>query len=217
MGRRRVALAAAVLAAMTATAAWAHGARAGYELGHREGLLPEPGGPAPEREPDRPEGRRLRRAPARLQDGDADRSRRERLPARAMGERRLRDGKPGLLADQHVHLQPVAGRVRAGDGLLLGHAGAAVHPAARLRVDPTPRQRRVSGHQDQPVRSRQLVLDEPSQGRDPVRQGRRRRRGGRGGDPPRVRPRDPGRAGRRTSAARPKAARSERPSATTGP
>ena len=39
-------------------------------------------------------------------------------------------------------------------------------------IDPTPCQRRVSGHQDQSVGSRQLVLDEPSQGRDPVRQGR---------------------------------------------
>ena len=43
----------------------------------------------------------------------------------------------------------------------------------------------------QPVGRRQLVRDRPSEERAALRQGRRRRRGGRGGDPPRVRPRDP--------------------------
>ena len=58
-------------------------------------------------------------------------------------------------------------------------------------VNEEPQRLRINQYGD-----RQLVRDDP-QGRDPPRQGRRRRRGGRRGDPPRVRPRDPLRAGLR--------------------
>ena len=41
-----------------------------------------------------------------------------------------RDRQPGVLADEHVPLHAPPGRVRAGDGVLLDHRGAEVHPAA---------------------------------------------------------------------------------------
>ena len=76
-------------------------------------------------------------------------------------------------------------------------------------------ERGAAARPDQPVGHRQLVRDD-AQGRDPARQGRRRRRRGRRGDPPRVRPRDPLRAGLLRSRRR-GAGRSARGSATTGP
>ena len=70
---------------------------------------------------------------AAYHDVDADQPRRQRIPARRLGERRQRDRQPGVLADEHVPLHAPPGRVRAGDGLLLDHRGAEVHPEPRLR------------------------------------------------------------------------------------
>ena len=101
--------------------------------------------------------------------------------------------------------------------VLLGHRGAEVHPEPRLRRDAPRRSNNESaGRPHQPVGPGQLVRDRPPEGRAPLRQGRRRRRGGRRGDPARVRPCDP--RSRRTSSSRPRRpARSARASATTGP
>ena len=82
--------------------------------------------------------------------------------------------------------------------------------STRRAIDNEPQRR-----PDQPARRGQLVRDRPSDGRAPLRQGRRRRRRGRRGDPARVRPRDP--LSRRTSTStRRRTARSARASATTG-
>ena len=136
-------------------------------------------------------------------------------------QRRLRDGgqrdrQPGLLADEHLPLHAPPGRVRAGHGLLLGHRGAdgtsrpsaSASPGAAINNQP-------AGGPDQPVGRGQLVRHRPSQERAALRQGRRRRRRGRRGDPARVRPRDPLRAELLASPPR-RRARSARASATTG-
>ena len=57
-------------------------------------------------------------------------------------------------------------------------------------VDAPRDQQPAAERPDQPARRRQLVRDRPPEGRAPLRQGRRRRRRGRRGDPARVRPRD---------------------------
>ena len=111
-------------------------------------------------EPDRPEGLGRRRSGGGLPRRHAHEPRRQRLPARGLGRHRQRDREPGVLADEHVPLHAAPGRVRAGDGLLLDHRGAEVHPEPRLRtvacgrstMDP---QRAA----DQPVGPRQLVRD----------------------------------------------------------
>ena len=148
--------------------------------------------------PHRPEGRRLRGAPGRIPTVRLTNLDGSGFLRGDLGRDHRRDREPRLLADEHVPLQPQPGRVRAGDGVLLDHRGAEVHPVPRLPDGrPAPAgQRRAAAAPDQPVRHRQLVRDDP-QGRDPPRQGRSRRRGGRRGDPPRVRPRDPFRAGLR--------------------
>ena len=125
----------------------------------------------------------------------ADAPRRQRLPARRLRERLQLDREPRVLADEHVRVHAAPGRVRAGDGVLLDDRGADVHPPARLRLVTAADQQRATGRSDQPVGSRQLVRDRPSEGRAALRQGRRRRRGGRRGDPARVRPRHPPVAG----------------------
>ena len=61
---------------------------------------------------------------------------------------RARRATPAYLADQHVQLPPQRRPLRAGHGLLLGHRGAEVHPAPRLRRHapaPSTRNRRTSG------------------------------------------------------------------------
>ena len=116
-------------------------------------------------------------------------------PERRLRPRLQQHGQPRVLADEHVSLHAPPGRVRAGDGLLLGHRGAEVHPGARVRdVDARDRQP-AAEREDRPVGRRQLVRDQrPQEERAPLREGRRRRRRGRRGDPPRVRARHPLRA-----------------------
>ena len=70
------------------------------------------------------------------------------------GRRRERDRRARLRAGRHVRLQPPRRPLRAGDGLLLGHRGAEVHPVARLRLDATRHQQGA-----QAVRINQLGVD----------------------------------------------------------
>ena len=61
------------------------------------------------------------------------------------------DRQPGVLADEHLRLHAASGRVRAGDGLLLGDRGSEVHPQPGLRRDAPPGQQRAAGRADRPV------------------------------------------------------------------
>ncbi len=161
------------------------------EQRERARLPAEPGCIAREPGPDRPEGRGLCRARARIRDRDAHQSRRQRIPQRGLGEYPRRDGNPGVLPDEHVRLPTRRQPLRAGHGVLLDHRGAEVHPEPGLRHHAATREHGVAGHPHQPARHRQLVLVGQAR-RRALRKGRRGRRRGRRGDPPRVRPRDPG-------------------------
>ena len=163
----------------------------GSSVGSAQVFVPNPVSEPRRRVAHRPEGFGRGRPACGLPRRPADEPRRQRLPARRLRDRLQRDRQPGLLADQHVRLHAQPGRVRAGDGVLLDHRGAEVHPEPRLRHDaPRDRQPAAAGPH-QPARRGQLVRDRPPDARAPLRQGRRRRRRGRGGDPARVRARDP--------------------------
>ncbi len=56
-------------------------------------------------------------------------------PPRPLGGDHRRNRESRLLADQQLFLQPAPGRVRAGDGVLLDHGVAEIHPEARIRLD----------------------------------------------------------------------------------
>ena len=166
--------------------------------------------------PDRPQGRR--RAPVRawptrrvtLTDLDGS-----GYLVGNWANVRSETGDPAYSRRRAVPLQPPRRPVRAGDGLLLGHRGAEVHPGPRLRhAASCLRSTGVPGPPDQPDGGRQLLLLGQER-RDPARQGRCRRRRGRRGDRARVRPRRARLPGRRASAARSRPARSARRSATT--
>src|SRR5215210_5160932 len=186
----RTIVAAGVALTLLAASAAAFAAKPGTggRHGDRVGLRLEPGR-GPERPvTDRPERLGDRSSGRRIPQGDADRPGRKRVPARPLGADRQRDGQSGLLADEHLRLQPKAGRVRAGDGVLLDHRVPEVHPEPRLRHRRLPSgEHGVAARPDQPVGARQLVCHHP-QGRAPLRQGRSRRRRGRRGGHARVRP-----------------------------
>ena len=149
---------------------------------------------------------------------DADEPRRQRLPHRATG--RTSAARPATRPTRRrtVPVRPQRRPVRAGDGLLLDHRGAEVHPEPRLRLDARP-----VNKESQDIRINQSGVDNSFSWdkKDVItlRQGRRRRRRGRRGDPPRVRPRDPGLAAGCRSASGPPSSqgRSARASPTTGP
>ena len=158
--------------------------------GHRLGLRLEPGAESRRRVAHRPEGRGQCGSRGRVPRRRADRtSTAAAISAATIAMRGQRDRQPGVLGDEHVPLHAPSGRVRAGDGVLLDHGGAEVRAQPRLRRDASPRDRqRVAARAHRPVGRRQLVHDGSSDERDPLRQGRRRRRRGRRGDPARVRP-----------------------------
>ena len=88
----------------------------------------------------------------------ADRSRRQRAPLRRVGLRHQRDGRSAPTRRRPVPLPPRRRPLRAGHGVLLGHAGAAVPAVARLRVGAPSDQRRAAGHPGRHVGPGQLVL-----------------------------------------------------------
>ena len=161
----------------------------GSSVGSAQVFVPNPVPEPRRRVAHRPEGFGRRRPGCGLPRRPADEPRRQRLPARRLRECLQLDRQPRVLADEHVRVHAAPGRVRAGDGVLLDDRGAEVHPQPRLRLESAADQQRAAGRPDQPARRRQLVRDRPSKGRAALRQGRRRRRGGRRGDPARVRPR----------------------------
>ena len=104
-------------------------------------------------------------------------------------------GKPAYSSSGDLRLRPQPGPVRAGDGLLLDQPGPGVPAVPRFRrLRPAGHRRRAARREDQPVRRRQQLPDRQALPA-PARQGWRRRRRGRRGDRPRVRPRDPRRPG----------------------